>query len=77
MLGRLEMDVDQCISAYSDLMKTVFNEKSSRFPFGWTGTIKPQFDSKKLKNAIEGAVACHGASKSDLFNDGKHRGCRV
>lgn len=77
MLGRLEMDVDECISAYSDLMKTVFNEKSSRLPINWTGRVKAQFDSKKLKNAIEGAVACHGASKSDLFNDGNRRGCRV
>lgn len=77
MLGRLEMDVDECISAYSDLMKTVFDEKSSRLPINWTGRVKAQFDSKKLKTAIEGAVACHGISKSDLFNDGNHRGCRV
>jgi hypothetical protein len=77
MLGRLEMDVDECISAYSDLMKTVFNEKLSRLPISSTGRVKAQFNSKKLQNAIEGAVACHGASKSELFNDRNRRGCRV
>jgi len=77
MLGRLEMDVDECISAYTDLMKTVFDEKSSWLPMSWTGMVKAQFDSKKLKNAIDEAVASHGASKSDLFNGGNHRGCRV
>lgn len=28
MLGRLQMDVDECISAYTDLTKVVFNEKA-------------------------------------------------
>jgi hypothetical protein len=29
ILGRLEMGVDECISAYGELMKTVFDERSS------------------------------------------------
>lgn len=32
MLGRLEMDVDECISAYSDLAAAVFGEKLSSIP---------------------------------------------
>jgi hypothetical protein len=51
MLGRLEMNVDECISAYSDMMKTVFEEKSSRLPISWTGRVKAQFDSNKLKGS--------------------------
>lgn len=77
MLGRLEMDMDECISAYSDLMKTVFNEKSSCLLIDSAGRVKMQIDSKKLKNAIDGALARHGASKNDLFNDGNRRRCRV
>ncbi len=77
MLGRLEMDVDECISAYSDLMKTVFDKKSSWLQIGSTGSVKVQFDLKKLKNAIEGTLACHLAFKNDLFNDGNRWGCRV
>ena len=77
MLGRLEMDVDECISTYSELMKAVFEAKSSRFPISLSGRTKARFDSNQLKNAIEQVIAHHDASKTDLFNDGGPRGCRV
>ena len=77
MLGRLEMDVDECISAYSELMKVVFEAKSSRFPISLKGRTKARFDSNRLKNAIEQVVARHDASKTNLFNDEGPRGCRV
>lgn len=77
MLGRLEMDVDECISAYSGLIKTIFDEKSSRLPFGWKGKIKARFDSAKLKSAIMGVLTSRGLSEKDLFNDGTARGCGV
>lgn len=32
MLGRLEMSVDECIVANSDLTETVFGQKLSRIP---------------------------------------------
>jgi hypothetical protein len=53
MLGRLEMDVDECIAAYTGLMKTVFETKSSWFPASWTGNIKSRFDAAKLEGAIK------------------------
>lgn len=78
MLGRLEMDVDECIVVYSKLMRIVFDEKSSRLPISWTGKIKAQFDPKSLKTAIEEVITRSDcASKEDLFNDGAARGCRV
>jgi hypothetical protein len=77
MLGRLEMDVDECISAYSKLMESVFGEKSSWLPIGWTGRTKAQFDSTRLKKAIEEVVIDQGASTTDLFNDRSPRGCKV
>jgi hypothetical protein len=77
MLGRLEMDVDECVSAYSKLMESVFEDKSSWLPISWTGRTKAQFDSTRLKNAIEEVITRQGASKTDLFNDGSPRGCRV
>ena len=77
MLGRLEMDVDECVSAYNGLIKTVFDEKSSLLPISWTGRTKAQFDSEKLKHAIEEVITRHGASKTDLFSDRTPRGCRV
>ena len=77
MLGRLEMGVDECISAYSKLMRSVFGEKLSWSPIGWTGGTKAKFDSTKLKNAIEEVISHQGISKTEPLNDGQQRGCRV
>ena len=77
MLGRLEMDVDECITTYNRLIKAVFEEKSSWLPIGWTGRVKARFDSKKLKSAVEEVISGKGASATEAFNDGKNRGCRT
>jgi len=77
MLGRLEMDVDKCITAYTELMKTVFETKRSWFPASWTGNIKSRFDTVKLETAIKKLITSHGAKETDLFKDGVERGCRV
>jgi len=77
MLGRLEMTVEDCIAAYLELMKTVFKKKSRRFPLNTSGNIKAQFDSAKLKKAVEKVVVDSGASMADPLNDGRERGCKV
>jgi hypothetical protein len=75
MLGRLEMEVDACIAAYSELMKAVFKEKSSWLPISRSGKVKARFDSAKLRSAVNDVVASSGASPTDAFNDGNERGC--
>jgi hypothetical protein len=77
MLGRLEMDVDECIAAYTNLMKIIFEEKTSFMPITLRGDIRPQFDSAKLESAIKKVVTSHGAKETDLFNDGVERSCRT
>lgn len=77
MLGRLEMDVDECIDTYRQLMKSVFSEKVSSLPFDWAGNIQAQYDSNKLRTAIEDVIIRGGASPQDLLNDGEVRRCRV
>lgn len=77
MLGRLEMDVDECIAAYSDLAAAVFGEKQSRFPVNIKGNVKPRFDSTELESAIRKVVTQNGASETHLLNDGIKRGCRT
>ncbi|PYH43058.1 FabD/lysophospholipase-like protein [Aspergillus saccharolyticus JOP 1030-1] len=78
MLGRLEMDVDECITAYIQLMKRIF-----RKPVRWNlaaslfGNIEPRFDASKLEEAINQVVSSHGANPTDLFNNQTERGCRV
>jgi len=77
MLGRLEMDVDKCIAAYSDLAADVFGEKLHRLPVNIKGGFKPRFDSARLQSAVQKVVSQSGASKADLLNDGTERGCRT
>jgi hypothetical protein len=77
MLSRLEMDVDECITAYSDLAEAVFGEKLSSLPFNIKGKVKPRFDSAKLEKAIRKVVVQSRAIKTDLLNDGAKRGCRT
>lgn len=77
MLGRLEMDVDECIAAYSDLAADVFGYKLSRFPVNIKGGVKPRFDSVKLESAIKKVITKKGVSDTDLLNDGTERGCRT
>lgn len=77
MLGRLEMDVDECITAYKELAEAVFSQKKSRFPLTWKGGVKAQFDSVTLEKAIRETIARKRFSETDLFNDDKERGCRT
>ncbi|KAB8212947.1 phospholipase [Aspergillus novoparasiticus] len=77
MLGRLEMDIDKCIDAYSDLAATVFGEKPRSIPVNFKGDITARFNSAKLESAIQKVIEDSGASKQDLFNNGTERGCRI
>ncbi|KAJ5153611.1 uncharacterized protein N7500_009050 [Penicillium coprophilum] len=73
MLGRLEMGVDECILAYTELMESVFSEKLNKVPVDWSGKIVSQFDSQRLKKAIENVITRAGLSPTDPMNDGKPR----
>ncbi|KAH6889761.1 hypothetical protein B0T10DRAFT_40027 [Thelonectria olida] len=77
MLGRLQMDVGECIAAYTELMESIFGQQLRRFRLSLSGKIKSRFDSKKLKKAIEAVVSSKGFSATDLLNDGIDRGCKV
>ena len=77
MLGRLEMDVDECISRYNELMRAVFQEKSRKLPVTWKGKTAAQFDSEILKSSVIKVIQSKGGSSTDLFNDGEAHGCRT
>ena len=77
MLGRLEMDVDECIAVYTTLMEAVFAEKKNRSRVNMWLNLQPRFDTKKLKAAIEGVLESRGIAKDAPFNDGASRSCRV
>ena len=77
MLGRLEMDVDECIRAYCNLTEAVFGENLHRFPMNLKGCTQAQFDSAKLENATKKVITERNVSEMDLLNDGTERGCHV
>lgn len=77
MLGRLEMDVNECIIVYINLAEAVFSQKKSRLLFNLKGKVKVQFDSAKLERAIRETIKGLGISKTDLFNDSNERGYRT
>lgn len=71
------MDVDECITEYSELTKTIFETKSSWLPVSWKFQTGSRFDSVKLESAIAKVIKGHSASESDLFNNQVDRGCKV
>lgn len=78
MLGQLEMDVDECISAYIKLMRTVFADMlHSARPGISAGNVRPRFDSEVLRAAIATVIESKGRSPEDLFTHGETSGCRV
>ena len=75
MLGRLEMDIDDCIKTYWIMSETIFKKKS-RLPLSWRGNIKGRFDSAVFEECIRKILETHGLSEAEPFNDGKDR-CKV
>lgn len=63
MLGRLGMDVDECIEAYSDLAETVFRKKLASFQL--KGKVQSRFNSAKLEAAVI-KIKHGGASETQL-----------
>lgn len=88
MLGRLEMTVDDCITEYETLMRTIFAKKEESwiriFP---NLVIKPRFSSKVLAKTIQGVIGkAHKACDKPVSidepfylesQDEKSRKCRV
>ncbi|KAK3060117.1 hypothetical protein LTR53_020218, partial [Teratosphaeriaceae sp. CCFEE 6253] len=82
MLGRLGMDVEQCIEAYKDMMTGIFQQSKpakmwAMIPVGATGKIKPSFSSAKLRDAVATLCSQRGVDATDRLNDGVDRGCRT
>ena len=70
MLGRLEMDVDECIDAYTRLMNDVFRKRSFRAYFALLrGKIKGRFSSKQLEDAVRKILVLRKIGSKDLFYD--------
>ena len=80
LLGRLKMDVDECITDYTKILRTDFNKDKKGCPINWKGNVKGHFNSNVLAEAFEDILKRKGLSSGAMLNDGGIRGngdCKV
>ena len=77
MLGRLNMDVNECIEVYKDLMGSIFGSKAHWLPITASANVTAQYDAKRVKAAIEEVLRKHNLPEDAVFNDGIERRCKV
>ncbi|CAD0028021.1 unnamed protein product, partial [Aureobasidium pullulans] len=68
MLGRLDMSMDECVKAYSELSATVFAKKH-RMSVDIKGNLKERYDSKVLEQAIKQIVRDRNLHEDTLLKD--------
>jgi hypothetical protein len=67
MLGRLKMNIGDCIKAYITLMDEVFVKKHHRI--NWNGTIQGRFDSDTLESAIKKVIVEQGLEENAILKE--------
>ncbi|THX94060.1 hypothetical protein D6D08_01815 [Aureobasidium pullulans] len=68
MLGRLDMSMDECVKAYSELSATVFAKKH-RMSVDIKVHLKERYDSKVLEQAIKQIVRDRNLHEDTLLKD--------
>jgi hypothetical protein len=76
MLGRLEMDVPECIKIHKGFLKDVFGHRRIMWKVSLKGKVQAQFDETLLKKAIEKTVKSKIAVDT-MFEDGQQRSVRT
>jgi len=77
MLGCLEMSVEECIDAYTKMMKHVFEKKANRSLIGALGGVQPLFSSKALESAVSQVLEARGTPVNEKFENGTRSRCKV
>lgn len=75
MLGRLEMDVDECITVYTDMFKKIFGKKG--LPVNFLGKVKGRFDSVVLEECIQDILTKRGLKTTEQFENLRKDACKV
>lgn len=68
MLGRLQMDVNSCIKAYTDLADKVFT-RHHYLPVNIQGHIRARFDTAALEKGIKQIIKAQGHDENALLHD--------
>ncbi|KAK5721913.1 hypothetical protein LTR15_006507 [Elasticomyces elasticus] len=82
MLGRLGMSVEECIRAYKNMMRGIFEQSQSakilaKVPMYASGKIKPSYSSEKLRDAITELCKERRIRATDRLDDGVDRRCKT
>jgi hypothetical protein len=77
MLGRLRMSVEECITAYSRLMKRIFEKRENRSIMGILGRVKPRFSSEALEEAFKDVLTSSGHRVDEKFEEIDEPMCKV
>ena len=75
MLGRLQMDVDDCIEAYIHLADRVF--KKTGPPLNLCCRVQSRFNTKTLEQEIKSIVRRQTGSENSVLKDEENAPCKV
>lgn len=81
MLGRLKMDIEECITAYLEISRDVFQPKKRKYDiFGRASDalkVRGRFDSEALKRGIQKIVVQAGEDENAKLKIEDEPKCRV
>lgn len=75
MLGRLRMDVQECIHVYLEMADQVFS-KVHRSPVNLRGHTHGRYNQVALQEAIENVLMRKGLPNTTLLKDSDPYGCK-
>jgi hypothetical protein len=76
MLGRLEMNIDDCIDAFSEMMDEIFHQKHI-LPFRLSGNVRERYSSDILEKCIKKVIKDAGFSPDAKLRGEKVSKCKV
>jgi calcium-independent phospholipase A2-gamma len=76
MLGRLEMNIDDCIDAFTGMMDEIFHRKH-KLPFMLSGNVRGRYSSETLEKCIKQAITDAGFPPDTKLRDQKTSSCKV
>jgi hypothetical protein len=80
MLGRLKMDVDECIEVYTSMFEKIFEKQKHKYSVNlWEnfGSLQNRFDSDILRESIKEIVERQGSCETERLNAEGDRPCHV
>ncbi|PSK43691.1 hypothetical protein B9Z65_7205 [Elsinoe australis] len=79
MLGRLEMSIDACITAFTTMMTIIFSPTTKRhLPIEWhSGKVRARYPSASLDAAIRDIIASAGYDRDARLRDPKRSACKT